>query len=84
MTSKESRGEYCGLLFVVALLLLIIVGGLWLQWKPGELRRFALQSLGQLDAALRAGNSGDLLKLVSHFRPNPAPLLENMDEEHMR
>ena len=69
---------------MVALLLLIIVGGLWLQWKPGKLRRFALQSLGQLDAALRAGNSGDLLKLVSHFRPNPAPLLENMDEEHMR
>ena len=30
-------------------------------------RRFALQSLGQLDAALRAGNSGDILKLVSHL-----------------
>ena len=50
----------------------VIIGGLWLQWKLGKLRRFALQSLGQLDAALRAGNSGDLLKLVSHFRPNPA------------
>ena len=57
---------------MVAFLLLIIIGGLWLQGKSGELRRFALQSLGQLDAGLRAGNSGDLLKLVSHSRPNPA------------
>ena len=57
---------------MVAFLLLIIIGGLWLQWKSGKRRRFALQGLGQLDAAIGAGNSGDLLKLVSHFRPNPA------------
>ena len=57
---------------MVAFLLPIIIGGLWLQWKSGKLRRFALQSLRQLDAALRAGNSCDLVKLVSHFRPNPA------------
>ena len=57
---------------MVAFLLLIIVGGLWLQRESGKLRRFALQSLGHLDAALRAGNSGDLLKLVLHFRSNPA------------
>ena len=69
---ERKRGGYCGLLFVVAFLLLIIIGRLWLQWKSGELRRFALHSLGQLDAALCAGNSGDLVKLVSHFRPNPA------------
>ena len=57
---------------MVAFLLPIIIGGLWLQGKSGKLRRFALQSLRQLDAALRAGNSCDLVKLVSHFRPNPA------------
>ena len=57
---------------MVAFLLPIIIGGLWLQWKSGKLRRFALQSLRQLDAALRAGNSGGLLKLVLHFRSNPA------------
>ena len=71
MTSEGVAGiedYFSWLLF----LLLIIVGGIWLQWKTGNLRRFALQSLGELDAGLRAGNSGDLLKLVSHFRPNPA------------
>ena len=71
MTSEGVAGiedYFSWLLF----LLLIIVGGIWLQWKTGNLRRFALQSLGQLDTALRAGNSGDLLKLVSHFRPNAA------------
>jgi len=71
-------GCFLWLLFVVAFLLLIIVGGLWLRWKSGKLRRFALQRLGQLDAALRARNYGDLLKLLSHFRPNPAaPLGKN-------
>jgi hypothetical protein len=48
----------------VGALLLIIAGGFWLRWKAGEPRRFALQTLGQLDAALRTGNSADLLKLI--------------------
>jgi hypothetical protein len=30
----------------------------------GEPRRFAIQTLGQLDTALRTGNSPDLLKLI--------------------
>ena len=33
---------------------------------------FSLRIPGKLDATLRAGNSGGLLKLVLHFRSNPA------------
>jgi hypothetical protein len=48
---------------VVALLLVVaVVFGL--RWKWGEPRRLALQSLSQLDTALRTGNSTDLLKLT--------------------
>ena len=45
-------------------LLLVIVAMVWLRWKEGGPRRLAIQTLGQLDTALRTGNSPDLLNLV--------------------
>ena len=43
---------------------LIIAGGFWLRWKAEEPRRFALQTIGQLDTALRAGNSEAVLSII--------------------
>lgn len=44
---------------------LLIAGGFcWLRWKEGEPRRCALQIVGRLEAALRTGNSADLLGTV--------------------
>ena len=44
--------------------LLVVVAAVWLRWKDGEPRRLAIQTLSQLDTALRTGNSPDLLKLI--------------------
>ena len=48
---------------VVALLLIVAVVS-WLRWKEGEPRRLAIQTLSELDTAVRSGNSPDLLKIV--------------------
>jgi hypothetical protein len=50
--------------FGVVALLVLASGFLWLKWKHDEPRRNCLQTLSQLDTALRTGNSPDLLKLI--------------------
>ena len=45
-------------------MLVLVSGFLWYKWKQDEPRRNCIQTLGQLDAALRTGNSPDLLKLI--------------------
>lgn len=45
-------------------LLLIVAVVFWLRWKEGGPRRLALHPISQLGAAVRTGNSPDLLKAI--------------------
>jgi hypothetical protein len=62
---RQSDGIFVKARWTIAVVALLVLSGfLWLKWKRDEPRRDCLQALGRLDAALRTGNSADLLNTV--------------------